>query len=134
MRKGVATGLRCAGMEVMVFGIELTSVGLLFDDGETGDAEKRVGLHSESGMGNLMIAAGTDSVRTCVQGRERLFDPAKLFDGGSFTGKAIWLSCSEAAWSIGSRKSWGSVVIRWDIMVSCVSTVRSLLSLFWRSA
>src|ERR1022692_2419257 len=93
VRKGVATGLRCAGMEVMVFGIELTSVGLLFDDGETGDAEKRVGLHSESGMGNLMIAAGTDSVRTCVQGREHLFDPAKLFDGGSFTGKAIWLSC-----------------------------------------
>ena len=66
VREGVATGLRCVGMEVKVFGIKLTSVGLLLDDGETGDAVKRVGLHSEPGIGDLMIAAGTDPVRTCM--------------------------------------------------------------------
>ena len=67
-----------------MFGIELTSVGLLLDDGETGDAVQRVGLHSESGRWNLMIAVGTDSVRMCMKGRERLLDPAKLFDGEQF--------------------------------------------------
>ena len=53
-------------MKVKVSGIELTSVGMLLDDGETGDAVKRVGLHSEPGIGDLMIAAGTDPVRTCM--------------------------------------------------------------------
>ena len=53
-------------MKVKVSGIELTSVGMLLDDGETGDAVKRVELHSEPGIGDLMIAAGTDPVRTCM--------------------------------------------------------------------
>jgi hypothetical protein len=103
---------------VKEFGIELTSGRFLLDVGETGDAVERIGLYSEPGIEDLVTAAGTDPVRTRMQGRECLLDPAKLFDGGSFMDKAISVSCSEAAWSIGSGKSSGSVVIRWDIMVS----------------
>ena len=69
-------------------GIELTSVGLLFDDRETGDAVQRLGLHSESGRWNLMIAAGTDSVRTCMQRCECLLNPAELLDGEQFDGQS----------------------------------------------
>jgi len=86
--EGGAAGLRCAGMTVKVFGIELTSAGLLFDGGETGDAVQRVGLHSESGRWNLMIAAGTDSVRTCMQRCECLLNPAELLDGEQLDGQS----------------------------------------------
>jgi hypothetical protein len=75
-------------MTVKVFGIELTSAGLLFDGGETGDAVQRVGLHSESGRWNLMIAAGTDSVRTCMQRCECLLNPAELLDGEQLDGQS----------------------------------------------
>ena len=61
--------------------IELASGRFLLDDGETGDAVERIGLHSEPGIGDLVTAAGTDPVRTCMQGCERLLDPAKLSDG-----------------------------------------------------
>ena len=37
VREGGATGLRCAGIAVEVFGIGLISYGSLLDDGETGD-------------------------------------------------------------------------------------------------
>lgn len=86
--EGGAAGLRCAGMDVKVFGIALTSVGLLFDNRETGDAVQRVGLHSESGRWNLMIAAGTDSVRTCMQRCEYLLNPAELLDGEKLDGQS----------------------------------------------
>ena len=75
-------------MEVKESGIELTSGRFLLDDGETGDAVERIGLYSEPGIGDLVTAAGTDSVRTCMQGCERLFDPAKLFDGEQLYGQS----------------------------------------------
>ncbi len=74
--------------------IELTSVGLLLDDGETGDAVERIGLHSEPGIGDLVTAAGTDSIRMCMQGRECLLDPTELFDGEQLYGQGdIDLMC-----------------------------------------
>ena len=74
-------------MKVKMSGIELPSVGMLLDDGETGDAVKRVGLHSEPGIGDLMITAGADSVRTCMQGCECLLDPTELFEGEQLYGQ-----------------------------------------------
>ena len=40
VREEVATGLRCVGLDVTVFGIVLTSVGLLLDDGHTSTPSK----------------------------------------------------------------------------------------------
>jgi hypothetical protein len=74
-------------MAVKVSGIGLISGGFLLDDSETGDAVERIGLHSEPGIGDLLTAAGTDSVRTRMQGRERLLNPAKLFDGEQLHGQ-----------------------------------------------
>ena len=62
VREGGAAGLRSVGRAVEVSGIELISGRLLLDDGETGDAVERIGLHSEPGIGDLLTAAGTDSV------------------------------------------------------------------------
>lgn len=74
-------------MEVKKSGIESTSGRFLLDDGETGDAVERIGLYSEPGIGDLMTAAGTDTVRTCMQGCERLLDLAELFDGQQLYGQ-----------------------------------------------
>jgi hypothetical protein len=74
-------------MEVKKSGIESTSGRFLLDDGETGDAVERIGLYSEPGIGDLMTAAGTDTVRTCMQGCKRLLDLAELFDGQQLYGQ-----------------------------------------------
>src|SRR5262245_1888798 len=66
----------CAGIGVKVSGIGLISDSLLLDEGETGDAIERIWLHFEPGIGNLVIAAGTNSVWASMQGFQRLFDPA----------------------------------------------------------
>ena len=68
----------CAGMRVP--GIGLISGGSLLDEGETGDAVERIGLHFESGVRDLVSTAGTDTIRLRMQGRERLLDPPKLVD------------------------------------------------------
>lgn len=52
------------GVAVEVSGIGLVSGGLLLDEGETGNAVERIWLHFKPGIGDLLIAAGTDSVRT----------------------------------------------------------------------
>ena len=62
MREGGAAGLRCAGRVVEVSGIGLTSGGSLLDERETGDTIERIGLHSEPGIGDFLIAARTDPV------------------------------------------------------------------------
>ena len=80
VREGGAAGLRGVGVAVAVSGIGLISGGFLFDEGETGNAVERIRLHFEPGRGDLLTAVGTDSVRTRMQGRERLLNPAKLFD------------------------------------------------------
>lgn len=71
-----------------MYGIGLISGGFLLDEGETGDAVERIRLHLEPGIGDLLTAVGTDSVRMCMEGRERLFDPAKLFDGEQLYGQS----------------------------------------------
>ncbi len=58
----VAAGLRGAGVAVEVFGIGLISGCILLDEGETGDAVARIRLHFQPGRGDLLTAAGTDSV------------------------------------------------------------------------
>jgi hypothetical protein len=73
---------------VAVSGIGLISGGFLLDEGEAGDAVERVWLHFESGRGDLLTAAGTDSVRMCMERRECLFDPAKLFNGEQLYGQS----------------------------------------------
>ena len=65
----------------------LISGRCLLDDGETGDAVERIGLHFESGIGDLATAAGTDSVRTCMERCECPLDPAELFDGEQIYGQ-----------------------------------------------
>lgn len=59
----------------------------MLDNGETGDAVERIGLHFEPGIGDLVTAAGTDSVRTCMQGCECLLDPTELFEGEQLYGQ-----------------------------------------------
>ena len=66
---------------VKVFGIGLISRGSLLDDGQTRDAVERIGLYFEPGIGDLLTAAGTDSVRMCMEGYKGLLNPAKLVDG-----------------------------------------------------
>ena len=61
-RGGVHAGLRWAGMAVEVSGIGLVSGDFLLDESEAGDAVERIGLHFEPGVGDLLTAAGTDSV------------------------------------------------------------------------
>ena len=61
---GGAAGLRCAGRVMEVSGIGLISGGSLLDERETGNTVERIGLHFKPGIGDLLIAAGTDSVRT----------------------------------------------------------------------
>lgn len=58
----VAAGLQGAGVAVVVFGIGLISGGFLFDEGETGDAQERIRLHLQPGLGDLLSAAGTDAI------------------------------------------------------------------------
>jgi hypothetical protein len=60
---------------------EIISVGFLLDGGETRDTVERSGLYFEPRIGNLLATAGADAVRMCLEGRKRLFNPAKLFDG-----------------------------------------------------
>jgi hypothetical protein len=68
-------------MAVAVSGIGLVSGGFLLDEGETGNAVERIRLHFKPGIGDLSIAAGTDSIRTRMQGGERSLNPSKFFDG-----------------------------------------------------
>ena len=78
-------------------GIELVSGRSLLDEGETRDAVERVGLHFEPGIGDILSAAGTDSIGTCMEGRECLFDPAKFFEGEQLHGQGdieLMLGCS----------------------------------------
>lgn len=82
----VAAGLRGTGVAVEVSGIGLILGSFLLDEGLTGDAVERIRLHFQSGIGDLLTAAGTDSVRTRMQGRERLLNPAKLFDSENIHG------------------------------------------------
>ena len=56
----VAAGLQSAG--VTVFGIELIPGGFLFDEGKTGDAQERIRLHLQPGLGDLVRTAGTDAI------------------------------------------------------------------------
>jgi len=56
----VAAGLQGAG--VAVFGIGLIPGGFLFDESETGDAQERIRLHLQPGLGDLVRAAGTDAI------------------------------------------------------------------------
>jgi hypothetical protein len=88
VRERDVPGLRYAGRVVEVFVIELPSGRLLLDDGKTGNAVERIGLHSEPGIGDLMIAAGADSVGACMQRCERLLDPTELFDGEQLYGQS----------------------------------------------
>lgn len=74
-------------MAVKVYGIGLTSGGSLLDEGETGDAVERIRLHFEPGIRDFLAAAGTGSVRMCMQGRERLLNPATLFEGEHLHGQ-----------------------------------------------
>jgi hypothetical protein len=74
-------------MAVKVSGIGLISGSLLLDECETGDAVERIRLHFEPGRGDLLTAAGTDSVRTRMQGCERPLDPAKFFNGKNHYGQ-----------------------------------------------
>lgn len=87
MHEGGAAGLRGVGMAVEVYGIELISGGSLFDGGETGDAVERIRLHSKPGGGDHVAAMRTDSIRPCVEGCQRLLDPAKFFDGEQLHGQ-----------------------------------------------
>jgi len=74
----VAAGLQGAG--VTVFRIGLIPGGFLFDESETGDAQERIRLHLQPGLGDFLSAAGTDPIRMRMQRRERLLNPPKLFD------------------------------------------------------
>jgi len=56
-REGDVPGLRWVGMEMDVSSIGLVSGCFSLDEGETGDAVERVGLHFESGIGDLLSAA-----------------------------------------------------------------------------
>ena len=87
MREGGAAGLRCAGRVVEVSGIGLISGGSLLDERETGNTVERIGLHFEPGIGDLLTTAGTDSVRTRMQGRKCPLNSAKLFNGEHLHGQ-----------------------------------------------
>ena len=45
-----------------ISGIGLISEAFLLDDGETGDTVARIGLHLESGIGDIMTTARTGTV------------------------------------------------------------------------
>ena len=81
----VAAGLQGAG--VTVFRIGLIPGGFLFDEGETGDAQERIRLHLQPGLGDLVRAAGTDAIRMRMHRRERLFNPPKLFERENIHGQ-----------------------------------------------
>lgn len=88
VRERDVPGLHYAGRVVEVFVIELPSGRLLFDDGKTGNAVERIGLHSEPGIGDLMTAPEADSVRTCMQRCECLLNPAELLDSEQLDGQS----------------------------------------------
>jgi hypothetical protein len=77
--------LSCAGLKV--FDIELISGGPLLDECKTGNTVARIGLYFEPGVGNVVPAAGTDSVRMFMDGCKRLLDPTKLVDGEQLDGQ-----------------------------------------------
>ena len=87
VRERGAVGLRCAGIVVEVSGMGLISSSCLLDDGETRDTVERIGLDFKPGIGDLLTAAGTDSVRMGMERRKRLLNPAKLVDGEHFHGQ-----------------------------------------------
>lgn len=62
MHGEVAAGLQGAGVTVVVFGIGLIPGGFLFDEGEARDAQERIRLHLQPGLGDLVRAAGTDTI------------------------------------------------------------------------
>ena len=83
----VAAGLQGAGVAVAAFGIGLIPGGFVFDDGETGNAQERVRLHLQPGLGDLLRAAGTDAIRMGMHRHERLLNPAELFEGENIYGQ-----------------------------------------------
>jgi hypothetical protein len=80
VREGGAAGLRGVGVAVEVCSIGLIFGSFLLDDGETGDAEERVGLDREPFTGNVLVAAATPAIAAGPHQLQGALDATQLVE------------------------------------------------------